>query len=103
MLKVENVSYVYQPGTPFESHALENISFEIPNGSLTAIIGSTGSGKSTLLTMFNALSKPTSGKIFIDGEDITAKDANLKKYAVRQAWCFNIRSISCLRKRSIRI
>ncbi len=88
MLKVENVSYVYQPGTPFESHALENISFEIPNGSLTAIIGSTGSGKSTLLTMFNALSKPTSGKIFIDGEDITAKDTNLKKIRCKAGLVF---------------
>ena len=78
MIKIENVSYVYQPSTPFESAALKNVSLEIEDGSLTAVIGHTGSGKSTLIQLMCALLKPTSGHILIDGEDITAKGADLR-------------------------
>ncbi len=78
MIKTENVSYVYQPSTPFESAALKGASLEIEDGSLTAVIGHTGSGKSTLIQLMCALLKPTSGRILIDGEDITAKGADLR-------------------------
>lgn len=78
MLKAEKVNYVYQAGTPFEKQALSDINIEIPDGSLTALIGHTGSGKSTLIQHFNALIKPTSGKIIIDGTDITASKTDLK-------------------------
>ena len=79
MIKVENLNYIYQEGMPLESQALNNINLEIPDGSFTAIIGHTGSGKSTLIQHFNALIKPTSGKIFIDDLDITSKETDLKK------------------------
>lgn len=79
MIKTEHVNYIYQPKTPFERHALFDINLEIPDGSLTAIIGHTGSGKSTLIQLFNALIKPTSGKIFVDGTEITAPKADLKQ------------------------
>ena len=78
MIKAIDVNYIYQPGTPFEKKALHDINLEIPDGSLNAIIGHTGSGKSTLIRHFNALTKPTSGKILIDGVDITEKGADLK-------------------------
>lgn len=78
MIKAENVCYVYQRGMPFERQALKNINLEIDDGSLVAIIGHTGSGKSTLIQHFNALVKPTSGKIEIDGINVTSKDADLK-------------------------
>lgn len=78
MIKAENVCYVYQIGMPFERQALKNINLEIDDGSLVAIIGHTGSGKSTLIQHFNALVKPTSGKIEIDGINVTSKDADLK-------------------------
>lgn len=78
MIKVENLNYIYQQGMPFESQALHNINLEIPDGDFLAVIGHTGSGKSTLIQHFNALIKPTSGKIFIDGTDITAKGTDLK-------------------------
>ena len=79
MIKVTDLSYIYQPGMPFESVALENISFEIPDGDFVAVIGHTGSGKSTLIQHLNALVKPTSGKIEIDGVDITASNVDLKQ------------------------
>lgn len=78
MIKVTDLTYVYQPGMPFESTALSNINFEIPTGDLCAIIGHTGSGKSTLVQHLNALILPTFGKIEIDGVDITSKDADLR-------------------------
>jgi energy-coupling factor transport system ATP-binding protein len=78
MLKAENINYIYQSGTPFQRQALFDINLEIPDGSLVALIGHTGSGKSTLIQHFNALVKPTSGRIIIDGTDITAPKADLK-------------------------
>ncbi len=78
MIKAENVNYIYQQGMPFESHALHDINLEIPDGSLVALIGHTGSGKSTLIQHFNALVKPTSGKITVDGIDVTDSKADLR-------------------------
>ena len=78
MIKAENINYIYQKGTPFERQALYDINLEIPDGSLVALIGHTGSGKSTLIQHFNALVKPTSGKIIVDDIDVTAPKADLK-------------------------
>lgn len=78
MIKVSNLSYIYQEGMPFEQAALSDISFEIPDGDFVAVIGHTGSGKSTLIQHLNALIKPTSGKIEIDGVDITSPNVDLK-------------------------
>ena len=72
-IKVENVSYLYSPGTPFEVRALDDVSIEIKEHTVTGIIGHTGSGKSTLVQMFNGLVRPMSGRILLDGEDIWAE------------------------------
>lgn len=74
-IKVENLSYVYMKGTPFEKKALDNINIDIDDGEFLGIIGHTGSGKSTLVQHLNGLLKPTSGKIYIDGTDISGKNA----------------------------
>jgi phosphonate transport system ATP-binding protein len=68
MLRVENLTKVYPNGT----QALKNVSFEVADGEFLAVIGLSGSGKSTLLRCINRLIEPTSGKIFWNGEDITA-------------------------------
>ena len=78
MRKAENVNYIYQQGMPFERQALYDVNIEIEDGSLVALIGHTGSGKSTLIQHFNALVKPTSGKIIINGIDVTAPKADLR-------------------------
>ena len=79
MIKTEKLNYIYQSGMPHEKPALRDINIEIPDGDFTAIIGHTGSGKSTLIQHFNGLIKPTSGKIYINGTDITDTKLNLKE------------------------
>lgn len=78
-IKIENLVYKYMPHTPFEKTAVDNITLEIEDGEFVGIIGHTGSGKSTLIQEINGLLKPTSGNIYIDGECITKKGADLKK------------------------
>ncbi len=72
-IKVENLSYIYMQGTPFEKAALKDINLEIGDGEFVGIIGHTGSGKSTLIQHFNGLLKPTSGRVIIDGIDTSGK------------------------------
>lgn len=79
IMKIENLNYIYNPNTPFEKKALDNINLEINQGEFIGLIGHTGSGKSTLVQHLNGLLKPTSGKIIIDGVNITEKEANLKE------------------------
>ncbi|WP_314882112.1 energy-coupling factor transporter ATPase [Filifactor alocis] len=76
-IKVEQLSHIYSPGTPFESVALKNMNFEVKNGEFIGLIGHTGSGKSTLIQHLNGLLKATSGKIYIDGMDLTSADVTL--------------------------
>ena len=78
VIKTENLSHVYSEGTPFVKTAIENINLEIEEGEMVGVIGHTGSGKSTLIQHFNGLLQPTSGKIFIDGEDMWADKAKLR-------------------------
>ncbi|NLL06591.1 MAG: energy-coupling factor transporter ATPase [Clostridiaceae bacterium] len=74
-IKVENLSYIYMKGTPFEKKALDNINMNIANGEFMGVIGHTGSGKSTLVQHMNGILKPTSGKVYVNGTDITGKNA----------------------------
>jgi len=70
VLKVEHLSHIYSAGTPFEKKAVDDVSFSAKRGEFIGLIGHTGSGKSTLIQHFNGLLKPSSGKIYINGEDI---------------------------------
>lgn len=76
-IKIENLTHIYMPNTPFEKLALDNVSLSIDDGEFIALIGHTGSGKSTLIQHINGLLKPSSGKIFIDDTDITNKEVKL--------------------------
>ena len=77
-IKTENLTYTYSEGTPFQKTAINNINLEINAGDFVGVIGHTGSGKSTLIQHFNGLIKPTSGKIYIDGEDLWEDKAKLR-------------------------
>ena len=80
IIKVENLTYIYNEGMPDATTALDNVSFEIEEGDFVGIIGSTGSGKSTLIGHMNGLNKPTSGKIIIDGRDVWADPAKIREF-----------------------
>ena len=78
-IAVENVSYTYLPGTPFDHRALKDVSFTIEDGEFVGIIGHTGSGKSTLIQIISSLIPQTAGRVLIDGVDYSQKDADKKK------------------------
>lgn len=76
-IKIENLTHVYMANGPFEKKALDNVNLDIKDGEFIALIGHTGSGKSTLIQHMNGLLEATSGKIIVDGEDITQKGVKL--------------------------
>lgn len=76
-IKIENLTHVYMPKSPFEKKALYNVNLVIEDGEFLALIGHTGSGKSTLIQHLNGLLEPTSGRILVDDIDITNKEAKL--------------------------
>lgn len=77
MLQIKNLTKIYEGGTK----ALDNVSFEVPDGQFLAVIGLSGSGKSTLLRCINRLIEPTEGQIIWNGEDITAASVDeLRRY-----------------------
>ena len=79
VIKVENVSYIYSKGTPFQKYALDNVSVSFEKGKITGLIGHTGSGKSTLVSLLNGLNKPTEGRILLDGVDIWENPKEIAK------------------------
>ncbi|HBH12006.1 MAG: Cobalt transporter ATP-binding subunit [Clostridiales bacterium 38_11] len=81
-IKIEQLSFYYGQGTPFETKALVDITMEIKRGDFVGIIGQTGSGKSTLIQHFNGLILPEAGTVYIDGTNI--KDKKVKLKLIRQ-------------------
>ena len=76
-IKIENLTHVYMPKTPFEKKALDNVNLVIEDGEFLALIGHTGSGKSTLIQHLNGLLEPSSGRIIVDDIDLTNKETKL--------------------------
>lgn len=72
-IQLNNVSYTYQKGTPYEYNAIEDVNLTFEQGNYYAIVGQTGSGKSTLIQHINALLKPTKGSITFDEIEISHK------------------------------
>lgn len=78
-IKIENLTHIYMPGTPFEKKALDNVNVEIKDGEFVALIGHTGSGKSTFVQHLNGLLKPSSGRIIINDTCITEGKVKLSE------------------------
>lgn len=76
--KLDNVTYKYSAGTPFESVAVNGVTLTIEKGEFCGIIGHTGSGKSTLIQHLNGLIKPTFGEVYIDGKNIWSKETDIR-------------------------
>ncbi len=78
-ITLEHVTHTYQPGSPFQATAIEDVSLTIGQGEFLALIGHTGSGKSTLAQHINGLLKPTRGRVLLDGQDIHQKGYSKKE------------------------
>ena len=84
ILKIENLTKTYGSGENLV-HAVDDVSFSVEKGELVAIVGASGSGKSTLLHLIGGVDRPTSGKIFVDGNDISKmNDDKLAVFRRRQ-------------------
>ena len=84
ILKVENLTKTYGSGENLV-HAVDDVSFSVEKGEFVTIVGASGSGKSTLLHLIGGVDRPTSGKIFVDGNDISKmNDDKLAVFRRRQ-------------------
>src|SRR5882757_2022556 len=93
MIRFENVSKRYPDGT----NAVDDLSFEVKAGELVTLVGPSGCGKTTTMKMVNRLIEPTSGRIYLDGEDISAiEPVKLRRrigYVIQQVGLFPHKSV----------
>lgn len=82
VIQLQDITRVYRIGE-VETHALRGVNLTIGEGEFTTIVGPSGSGKTTLLQLIGCLDKPTSGRVFLEGQDVTqlsaGKRADLRK------------------------
>ena len=88
VLSVHNLIYCYSKGTPFQTGALKDFSFDFQQGEIVGIIGHTGSGKSTLLQCLNGLLKPEAGSVLLNGENIHSSKKALRECKFKVGLCF---------------
>ncbi|MCC8016173.1 MAG: ATP-binding cassette domain-containing protein, partial [Clostridiales bacterium] len=90
VLVCENLKYLYSVGTPFQTAAIDDISFFANKGEIVGIIGHTGSGKSTLIQHMNGLLEPHSGAVFLNGKNIWSKEnkKNIRNVRFSVGLCF---------------
>ena len=83
MIRIEHLEKAYSNATP-----LRDVNVEIHKGDVISIIGPSGTGKSTFIRCINMLEEPTNGKIFIDGEEITAKGCDVARIRRKMGMVF---------------
>jgi len=88
ILEVENITYTYAAGSPFEKHAIRQVSLCTRPGELLGVIGHTGSGKSTLVQHLNGLLRPSEGRVLLDGQDIWAQPKKIREVRFRVGMVF---------------
>lgn len=88
MIRLEKVTKIYNAGKPNEFAAIVNISFEIRSRETVVFKGPSGSGKTTLLSMIGCMTRPTAGRIFLDGKEITSLPERFLTYLRRKTFGF---------------
>ena len=83
MIKIEHLKREFPNAMP-----MKDVNLEIQDGEVVAIIGPSGTGKSTLLRCLNGLEKPTSGQIWVDGEEITSPKCDIRKVRQKMGMVF---------------
>jgi len=78
-IHLENLCFTYSLNMPFETEVLRGINLKIKEGEFVGLIGHTGCGKTTLIQHLNGLITPTSGNVFIDGQNINIRGVNMKR------------------------
>lgn len=79
LLEAKNITFTYGQGTPFVTHAVNDVSFSIEYGEIIGLIGHTGSGKSTIVQQLNGLIEPESGVILFNGKNIKTDFKKIKE------------------------
>ena len=87
-IRTEHLTHTYSVDTPFQKTAVEDVSVDIRRGEYVGVIGHTGSGKSTLIQHFNGLIQPTSGRVFVDGQDIWADKSKIRQFRFKVGLVF---------------
>ena len=77
LIKFDNVSFSYDDEDAIKDYAVENISFEVKKGEFVAVLGRNGSGKSTVAKLSNSIYIPSSGKVYVDGDDTSVTENEL--------------------------
>ena len=85
---VEGLFHTYHPGTPLETHALKDASFEVAPGAWISVVGHTGSGKSTLAQHLNGLIYPQRGTVSVDGMEVREKSPDLREIRRKVGFVF---------------
>ncbi len=88
IMEIRGLTHIYSRGTPFEKTAIDGLDLDIPMCRVTGLIGHTGSGKSTLIQHLNALLKPTSGTVLLEGSDIFTSKAAMRAARFRVGLVF---------------
>ena len=99
ILRVENLCKVYGEGEA-RVEALKDVSFTLEKGEFAAVVGESGSGKSTLLNCIGGLDAPTSGKVWLDGEDLFSMTENRRTIFRRQNIGFVFQSFHLIEERT---
>ena len=88
IIEAKNLVFTYGQGTPFVTHAVNDVSFSVNRGEIIGLIGHTGSGKSTIVQQLNGLIKPESGEILLDGKNIHTEFKSLREVRFRVGLVF---------------
>ena len=88
LMEIRGLTHVYSAGTPFEKVAIDGLDLDIEQEAIVGLIGHTGSGKSTLIQHLNALLKPTSGTVLLEGENIFSSKETMRRTRFRVGLVF---------------